>query len=81
MLSILLSSHLPAILPVMKTDMNTEQKTTYRLRALVLAIRELLAVVEVQPQHLDVLEEAQLQHDLADEYLVSLRQNEHAEPR
>ena len=65
----------------MKTDMNTEQKTTYRLRALVLAIRELLAVAKVQPQHLDMLEEAQLQHELATEYLASLGQNEHSERR
>ena len=61
--------------------MNTEQKLIYRLRALVLAVRELLAVVEVQPQHLDELEEVQLQHELATEYLTSLRQDEHPEPR
>ena len=65
----------------MKTDMNTEQKTTYRLRALVLAVRELLAVVEVQPQHLDALDGAQLYHELATEYLASLGQNEHTESR
>lgn len=60
---------------------NNEQKLIYRLRALVLAVRELLAVVEVLPQHLDALEEAQLQHDFADEYLASLRQDEDAEHR